>query len=112
MKKVFIFGLCFLLSACKVTSQGEKVGIIVKCAHEGFFISTYECEIIKGGMSLASGTLGTSFHFTVEDESLIPQFEKALNEQKEVKLTYHQEWITLLRTETSDNSFADKVEER
>lgn len=110
MKKISILLACFILSSCKITSQGEKIGIIVKCAQEGFFFSTYECEIIRGGMNSASGTLGQSFHFTVEDKSLIPQFEKALNDQKEVRLYYHKEFISVLRTETGDNSFADRIE--
>jgi hypothetical protein len=110
MKKIFTAILLLMLSGCKITSQGEKVGIIVKCATEGFFISTYECELIRGGMSSASGTIGQSFHFTVENKSLIPLFEKALNEQKEVHLGYHKEFVTILRTETVDNSFADNID--
>lgn len=112
MRKLCLLILLMCLSACKINSEGEKIGIIVKCAHEGFFVKTYECEIIRGGINDSSGTLGKSFHFTVEDKSLIPLFERALNEQKEVKLYYHQEWITFFRTETHSNSFGDKIEFR
>lgn len=110
MKKLVLVYLCILLSSCKLVSEGSKVGVIVKCAEEGFFIKTYECEIIRGGMSAASGTIGKAFDFTVENKSLIPLFDKALNEQKEVRVYYHKEWVTIWRTETSDNSFADRIE--
>lgn len=100
--------VCVLLSGCLVTSRGEKVGVIVKCANEGLFVKTYECEIIRGGMNSASGTLGKSFDFTVEDKELISSFEKALNDQKQVHLYYHHEVFTFLRSE-SDN-FVDKIE--
>lgn len=111
MKKILLVIFCILLSSCKVVSEGSKIGIIVKCAEEGFIFKTYECEIIRGGINSASGTVGKSFDFTVEDKSLISQFEKALNEQKEIRLYYHQEWVSFpTRTETSSNSFADRVE--
>lgn len=112
MKRLFIaaaFALCVLLSGCYETSKGSKVGIIVKCANEGFLIRTYECELIRGGLSMASGSFGKSFHFTVEDPNQIVMADQALNDQKEVKIDYHQEWITLWRTETHDNSFVDKI---
>jgi hypothetical protein len=85
------------------------MGVIVKCANEGFIFKTYECEIIRGGMADASGAFGKSFHFTVENKDMIPIFEAAMMEQKKVRLDYHQEWVTWLRTETKDNSFADRI---
>ncbi len=111
MRNIFIISIFVFLCSCKTVSQGDKIGVIVKCANEGFIFTTYECEIIRGGMTNASGTIGQSFHFTVEDKSLIPLFEKALNTQAEIKLSYHKEFVTFLwRTETHDNSFADKIE--
>ncbi len=110
MKKIILL-LCILISGCKVTSEGEKIGVIVKCANEGIIFTTYECEIIRGGLNSASGAMGKSFDFTVENKTLIPMFEKALNDQKQVKIKYHKELITSFgRTETSNNSFADNIE--
>ncbi len=110
-KKIIVLTLFSLtLLGCKEQAKGIKVGHIVKCASEGFIFKTYECEIIRGGLNNSSGSFGKSFHFTIENEDLIRIANKALNEQKEVKLSYHQEWTTLWRTETSDNSFADDIE--
>jgi hypothetical protein len=50
------------------------------------------------------------FHFTIENEKLLEIAQKALDEQKEVKIKYHKELVTLLRTETSDNSFLDDIQ--
>lgn len=104
-----VLAACVFLSGCYETSKGSKVGIIVKCANEGFLIKTYECELIRGGMNNGGGSFGKSFHFTVENPEQIVLAEQALNEQREVKLDYHQEWVTLWRSETGDNSFADKI---
>ena len=111
MKKLLSLTLLsLLLSGCWETSKGVKVGVIVKCAREGFFIQTYECELIRGGLNSGSGSFGQSFHFTVENPDLIQIATQALNDQKEVKLSYHREFATLWRTETDGNYFADNIE--
>ena len=111
MKKLLIAACVIpLLTGCWETSNGEKIGIIVKLAKEGMIIKTQEGELIRGGMSSASGTVGKSFHFTVENQSMLPIIEQAMNEQKQVKIKYHQEFATLWRTETGDNTFVDQVE--
>lgn len=111
MKKlILLLALSLTLTGCKEVAKGEKIGIIVKCAEEGFFFKTYECEMIRGGMNSASGTLGQSFHFTVENRELIPVLNKLLEDQKEVKIKYHKEFATLWRTETNDNSFLDSID--
>ncbi|HMH11136.1 MAG TPA: hypothetical protein VK553_10520 [Candidatus Nitrosopolaris rasttigaisensis] len=110
MKKVLLLlAISTCLTGCWERANGEKVGVIVKCASEGAFIKTYECEMIRGGLSGASGVMGQSFHFTVENKNDIPLVDKALAEQKEVHIKYHKEWITMWRTETSDNSFLDEI---
>lgn len=110
MKNIMILIVFLLLTGCWERAKGEKVGVIVKCATEGAFIKTYECEMIRGGMQQGSGSFGKSFHFTAENKADIPILEDALNSQKEVHIKYHKEWITLWRTETEDNMFLDSVE--
>ena len=109
MKKIIFLMVPLLLSGCYETASGEKVGTIIKCAREGIIFKTYECELIRGRMTDGSGSFGKSFHFTVEDKKMIPILEKSLDEQKEVKIKYHQELFTLFRTETEDNSFLDEI---
>lgn len=111
MKKALcLLMLPLALTGCWETAKGDKIGIIVKCASEGIFVKTYECEMIRGGLNSANGVMGQSFHFTVENKNDIAIVEQALADQREVHVHYHKEWITLWRTETSDNSFLDSIE--
>ncbi len=110
MKKRLLISLMSLaLTGCWETAKGDKVGVIVKCANEGLLIKTYECELIRGGMQGGSGSFGKSFHFTVENRKDIPVLEDALNNQREVHITYHKELLTMFRSET-DNYFLDSIQ--
>ena len=109
MKKILLVGLIALsLQGCWETSKGEKIGVIVKCASEGVIVKTYECELIRGGMNGGSGSFGKSFHFTVENKNDIPILEEALNNQSEVKIAYHIEIASWLRSE-NNSTFLDSI---
>lgn len=110
MKKYLVIALCLFISGCWETEKGEKVGNIVKIGKQGFFIKTIEAELIRGNLNSGSGAFGKPFDFTIEDEKQALIAEKALNEQKSVKIKYHKEWLTFFRTETEDNSFLDDIE--
>jgi len=111
MKKILLIAIIVLsVSGCKETAKGEKIGNIVKCAYEGFFIKTYECELIRGNLTNGSGSFGKSFHFTVEDKDMIKKVDSYFDSQKEVVIEYHKEWITLWRTE-NDNYFLDDIKQ-
>lgn len=93
--KLSILGVLITsLTACWVTSDGQKTGIIVKFAKTGMFIKTYEAELIRGGFSGGSGVNGKSFHFTIEKKSLADEIETAFNSGKEVIIAYHEEAFT------------------
>ena len=112
MKRILcVAAISLALSGCWEISKGDKVGIIVKCANEGVLVKTYECELIRGGMQDGSGSFGKSFHFTAENKSDLPMLEDALNNQREVHITYHQEWWTFpWRSETENNMFLDSIQ--
>lgn len=113
MKKVLLVSALFstiILTGCWETSNGEKIGTIVKFAKEGMFIKTWEGELIRGGLNNGGGSFGKSFHFTVEDKSMVDEITYALETQKTLKVKYHQEFATLWRTETSDNTFLNSIE--
>src|SRR5690348_13417745 len=107
MKKLLtLISACILilqLSGCKVTSTGEKVGILTKVSRDGFIFSTWEAELIRGGMQGGSGSFGVKpFDFSIDDDLLIPRVKQALENQQEVKIKYHCEWISAVwRGETS-----------
>lgn len=97
------------LTGCWETSNGEKIGTIVKFAKEGAIFGTWEAELIRGGMNSGSGAFGNIFHFTVEKPELINKVEQALQNQKEVRIKYHKEMFSFLRSE-NDSYFLDAIE--
>lgn len=86
-----IIVLSFLLFICGhyTTEEGSKIGTITKISKEGLFCKTYEGQIIRGGINDGSGNIGAAFYFTVQDKSLLDGLNKAMQEMKEVKITYH-----------------------
>lgn len=99
-----------MLSGCYETEKAEKIGTIVKVGNgEGIFVKTIEAEMIRGGFNAGSGASGQAFHFTVEDPKVAEQLHKAMNEQKEVKITYHREMVSFFRSE-SNSTFLDSFE--
>ena len=109
MKKILTLASCFLLTACYTTQEGDKVGIITKLAKQGVLFGTWEGQIIRGGMADGSGGFGKSFEFTVENPKVLVQMQKAMDAQQEVKIHYHKEAVTWLRSESGDY-FVDSVQ--
>lgn len=109
-KALAVMILPLMLTGCYETEKAEKIGTIVKVGSgEGIFIKTIEAEIIRGGFSAGSGASGQAFHFTVEDSKVAEQLRKAMDEQKEIKITYHREFFTMFRSE-SHSTFLDSFE--
>lgn len=112
--KVIVLSSLFVFFGCHVNSnpgRGKKIGKIVKLSKEGVFSKTWEGELIRGGLTDGSGTLGTSFEFTIEDEKLVSVAFKAFENQSEVILTYRKEYFTSLsRSECSSPSFVERIE--
>jgi hypothetical protein len=101
--------ISLLLSGCWDMGGGEKIGSITRLQRTGVFCKTWEGEIIRGGLNSGSGVVGNAFHFTVEDDTLAQQVQKAMEAQQEVKITYKQEGVTLCRSD-SHNYFLTKIE--
>ena len=59
------------LVGCNINtpSSGQKIGRIVKLVDEGLLYKTTEGELIRGGLVDGSGSMGTSFHFTIHARS-------------------------------------------
>ena len=112
MKTRFIFTALittFLLSGCWDMGGGEKIGSITRLQRTGAFCKTWEGEIIRGGLNSGSGVVGNAFHFTVEDDTLAQQVQKAMEAQQEVKITYNKEALSFCRSD-SDSYFLTKIE--
>lgn len=93
-KSIIATSLVAALSGCWTTSTGQKTGVIVKLAKEGIFIGTWEAELIRGGFSNGDGVNGQSFHFTVQNKNLVEKLKQYFENQKEVLISYHHEFIT------------------
>jgi hypothetical protein len=88
--------LCSMLACASIATQArvEKVGTIVKLHHGGIFCSTYDAELIRGGMNGGSGSFGvTPFDFTIENSSTADSVQRYLEQAPEVRITYRREGI-------------------
>lgn len=121
MKKIAVLLMPLMLTGCLVTSNGEKRGEIVKLAQEGIICKTWEGELIRGGLNDGSGGFGSRiFPFTVENADLLKKVQYALENNKEVKISYHHEVFTFCRSESQKisggrddyegNNFLDDVQ--
>lgn len=98
-----------LLAGCWDKGGGEKIGSITRLQRTGLFCKTWEGEIIRGGLNSGSGVIGYAFHFTVENEALAQQVQKAMEAQQEVKISYNEEAFWFCRSD-SNGFFLSKIE--
>lgn len=99
-----------LFAGCVQYSDGERVGIVQKFSKKGFAMcKSYEGHAVIGLQN--NGTINTNaedFSFSVEEQSIIPALEKAMESGHRVKLHYNQEFIAgPCRSDT--HYFVDKV---
>jgi hypothetical protein len=85
-----------MFTSCNINtpSHGEKIGRIVKLADEGLVNKTCEGELIRGGLIDGSGSMGSSFHFVIEDERIKMIAKQAMMNQQEIIMTYKVELIS------------------
>lgn len=109
MRPLLLLALAATLTGCWDTGRGEKVGQIIKLNRQGVFCQTWEAELIRGGLNNGSGAASTLFHFTIEDQRLVPGVQAALDGQYEVKIFYNMELTSCCRSDSQDH-FLNKVE--
>lgn len=115
MKNILIFMISIFFSSCNINSpkEGKKIGRIVKLAQEGLICKTCEGELIRGGFSDGSGSMGNVFYFTLPHE-LLSSANEALEQQFEVVIYYHTPFLTWIsETEHLENPhFVYKIERK
>lgn len=100
----------FLFHICTDPGEGEKIGTIVKLSKQGLFKKTWEGELIRGGFLDGSGTIGGSFHFTIESDELARKALELMKSKKEVVLFYEIEFLSLVtRSESGNPHFAVSI---
>ena len=90
-------------------SDGDRVGSITKFSHKGIFWTTWEGELVMGGVNKSGGnTVANVWEFSVVDETLVQEIRKAMDLDKPVKLHYKQ--VLLLRPwNGSTTYFVDSI---
>jgi hypothetical protein len=109
MKFSLILLISLLVSGCWTLEEGEKVGQIVDVHKSGFFVKTWECRLIRGGLDDGSGTIGTKLDLTIENDYVAHKAIEFMKDKKNVIIKYHQEFFTFLRSD-SNNYFLDFIE--
>lgn len=115
MKKSLVFAAAlsfFTLSGCgfNTPSNGEKIGQIVRVNKEGILNKTWEGQLIRGGFTDGSGTVGTvPFEFTIEDETLANKVQEYMKNQIEVIVEYRTEGVYSLSRSGSNGNFLTNI---
>ena len=93
---VLVLGICFALFANY--SSGVRAGVPVKFSKKGVIFKTYEGELNVGGLSnTGDGAIPTTWSFSVRRsaEEVQEQIERAMSDQKRVKLFYDEKYVQL-----------------
>lgn len=111
MKKLLILLLPILLAGCFDYSDGDRSGVVTKLSRKGFICKTWEGSMNLGGMKNITVTssdgkssmdqvVPNTFDFTIEDTSLIPKVQAALNSGARITVTYRQELMSFCRSDS------------
>lgn len=69
-------------------TSGAVTGQVVKIAHEGIVSKTYEIELVRGGLTDGSGTMGRSYSFTVNNDEILKGLTEAMEKKQTVVVHY------------------------
>jgi hypothetical protein len=115
----FSLVICMLfLSGCgHVTGNGNRVGTIIKLSDEGWWHKTHEIEIVRGGMTSASGGFGVKpFFATISDDYTYQRAQQYFNSQTEVEITYTETfgswWASQCDGDDEDCAFVTNIRAR
>jgi hypothetical protein len=102
--------LAGLAAACTPIPNAQKNGTLVKLAKSGMINKTWEAEIVRGGSYTGgTGVQGAPFDFTISDPALLPKVQDAFDNQREVRITYHQSWPSFWSSDSGGN-YLDSIE--
>lgn len=111
MKKILaIILLCLPLSGCWTYQKGNGRGQIIGVWQSGFFVKTWECKIIIGGLDDGSGTIGKSIDYTIENEEQAKKAHQLMLKKATVTFSFHNEITSFLRSD-SDSKFIYSIDE-
>ena len=79
-------------------SSGIRAGVPVKFSRKGVVFKTHEGELNVGGLTNSEdGAIPTTWNFSVRgyEEDVLSDLERAMTEQKRVKLHYNEKYVQL-----------------
>jgi hypothetical protein len=79
-------------------STGVRAGVPVKFSKKGVIFKTHEGELNVGGLTnSAEGAIPTTWRFSVRrsEDEVLSDIERAMTEQKRVKLLYNEKYVQL-----------------
>jgi len=79
-------------------SSGVRAGVPVKFSRKGVVFKTHEGELNVGGLTNSEeGAIPTTWNFSVRkyEEEVLEEMERAMTEQKRVKLHYNEKYVQL-----------------
>lgn len=112
MTKIALTVVALLAVGCGIRTpgEGEKIGQIVRATSEGIFCTTFEAQLIRGGMTDGSGSFGvTPFTFTITGSTQAEQIKQYMRDQTEVIIRYRTEGFYSLCRSGSGGDFLVSV---
>jgi hypothetical protein len=92
-----LFGGLFFLFAYKASySEGNRTGRLMKFSKKGYFFKTYEGTLDLANISRnQNGVIASTWDFSViaESDEVAQQIDKAMTENKYVKLHYEEKYF-------------------
>ena len=83
-------------------SDGARSGVVVKLSKKGLMMKSWEGELLVGGMTSDTGgtAVPRSWPFSIQDDTVASEVQKACDEGRRVTLHYKQYWIKPWKTDT------------
>jgi hypothetical protein len=110
---LLIGGGLFALAYNASFSEGSRTGKIMKLSKKGIVFKTYEGQLDVGGIQRSADgyAAGSVWEFSVEDNrtDVIQAIEKAMDENKRVKVHYEEKFFKFSWRGDTKN-FATKIE--
>lgn len=94
-------------------SHGEQTGNIYKLYKDGLFHTTYEGELVRGGLNNGNGSFGKSLDFTISPSNklLWKEAQAAFQKQTPVIISYKHSWICSRWVSAQDCNFVTNIKE-
>ncbi len=87
-----LIGYVYFASAGWTYSEGSRAGVVVKFSKKGSWSKTHEGELSMGAID--QGGVREKWAFSVEDDDMVAEVQKAMDHGHRVKLLYREQYRT------------------